>query len=170
MAFCSNCGTELTEGAKFCPNCGNPSESSQAKKEIVSESSSDCSIVLVSAGAATLNVTKALREILGVGLKEAKDIIDSAPCTIMEGLTMSDAKGNAQYLRECGAITAIKQNGKTIQEDTPPHFNTSTQENTIIENDNSEEGLSKWEKIALGVAGFAAFTGIWRGTADGDDI
>ena len=167
MAFCSNCGTELTEGAKFCPNCGNPSESSQAKKEIVSESSSDCSIVLVSAGAATLNVTKALREILGVGLKEAKDIIDSAPCTIMEGLTMSDAKGNAQYLRECGAITAIKQNGKTIHEDTPPHFNTSTQENTIIENDNSEEGLSKWEKVALGVAGFVAFTGICGGVADG---
>lgn len=82
MAFCSNCGTQLSDGTKFCPKCGNPTVNTQ---------------------------------------------------------------GNSSSSK----------------------FDVSTPKNTIIRNDNSEKSLSTWEKIALGVAGIVAFTGICGGFADG---
>ena len=113
MAFCSKCGTELMEGAKFCPKCGNPTGSSETK-EMAEENSANYCLELVSAGFAKLQVVKALREILDIGLKEAKDMVDSTPLEIAEGLTLTKAKEIASLLSTVGAKTIIKQNGKTI--------------------------------------------------------
>lgn len=128
MAFCSKCGTELTEGAKFCPKCGNPTGSSETK-EMVGGDSSNCSLELVSAGFAKLQVVKALREIFGIGLKEAKDMVDSTPLEIAKNLTLTEAKKIAIFLSTAGAKSIVKQNGKTIFIEEPSqNFNPQTEE------------------------------------------
>lgn len=113
MAYCSKCGTQLSDGAKFCPKCGNPTGSSETK-EMAEENSANYCLELVSAGFAKLQVVKALREILDIGLKEAKDMVDSTPLEIAEGLTLTKAKEIASLLSTVGAKTIVKQNGKTI--------------------------------------------------------
>lgn len=128
MAFCSKCGTELTEGAKFCPKCGNPTGSSETK-EMVGGDSSNCSLELVSAGFAKLQVVKALREIFGIGLKEAKDMVDSTPLEIAKNLTLTEAKKIASFLSTAGAKSIVKQNGKTIFIEEPSqNINPQTEE------------------------------------------
>jgi uncharacterized Zn finger protein (UPF0148 family) len=86
MAFCSKCGTELTEGAKFCPKCGESVQSTEEKPK---------------------SIVEAFKEGWQEGAKESQN------------------------------------------------------------NPSENESLSTWEKIALGVAGFVAFTGICGGVADG---
>ena len=86
MAFCSNCGTELTKGAKFCPKCGESVQSTEEKPK---------------------NIVDAFKEGWQEGAKKSQN------------------------------------------------------------NPSENESLSTWEKVALGVAGFVAFTGICGGVADG---
>lgn len=86
MAFCSNCGTELTKGAKFCPKCGESVQSTEEKPK---------------------NIVDAFKEGRQEGAKKSQN------------------------------------------------------------NPSENESLSTWEKVALGVAGFVAFTGICGGVADG---
>ena len=60
-------------------------------------------IVLKSAGAAKLQVVKAVKELTGLGLKEAKDIVDAAPKTVKEGVGKDEAEGIKKALEEAGA-------------------------------------------------------------------
>ena len=65
-------------------------------------------VVLKSAGAAKLQVVKAVKEACGLGLKEAKELVDGAPSTIKEGLAKADAEGLKKQLEEAGAEVELK--------------------------------------------------------------
>jgi large subunit ribosomal protein L7/L12 len=65
-------------------------------------------VVLNSAGAAKLQVVKAVKELTGLGLKEAKDIVDAAPKTVKEGVGKDEAEGIKKALEEAGAEVELK--------------------------------------------------------------
>ena len=65
-------------------------------------------VVLKSAGAQKLQVVKAVKEQTGLGLKEAKDMVDGAPSVIKEGLAKADAEGLKKQLEEGGAEVELK--------------------------------------------------------------
>ena len=65
-------------------------------------------VVLKSAGAAKLQVVKAVKEHCGLGLKEAKEMVDGAPSTLKEGLSKDDAEALKKALEEAGAEVELK--------------------------------------------------------------
>ena len=65
-------------------------------------------IILKSAGAAKLQVVKAVKELTGLGLKEAKDIVDAAPKAVKEGVSKDEAEGIKKALEEAGAEVELK--------------------------------------------------------------
>lgn len=65
-------------------------------------------VVLTSAGAAKLGVIKAVKEALGLGLKEAKDLVDGAPATVKEKVSKAEAEQLKATLEEAGAEVEIK--------------------------------------------------------------
>ena len=65
-------------------------------------------VVLKSAGAAKLQVVKAVKEACGLGLKEAKDLVDAAPSTLKEGLAKDEAESLKKTLEEAGAEIELK--------------------------------------------------------------
>ena len=65
-------------------------------------------VVLKAAGASKLQVIKVVREITGLGLKEAKDLVDGAPKTIKEGLSKADAEAMQKQLTDVGAEVELK--------------------------------------------------------------
>ncbi len=72
------------------------------------EEKSAFDVVLKSAGASKLQVVKAVKEACGLGLKEAKDLVDGAPSTIKEGLAKADAEALKKQLEEAGAEVELK--------------------------------------------------------------
>ena len=69
---------------------------------------SEFDVVLASAGDAKLKVVKAVRELTGLGLKEAKDIVDGAPSTIKEAVAKDEAEKMKAALEEVGATVELK--------------------------------------------------------------
>ncbi|MBD5366698.1 MAG: 50S ribosomal protein L7/L12 [Bacteroides sp.] len=65
-------------------------------------------VVLKSAGAAKLQVVKAVKELAGLGLKEAKELVDGAPSVVKEGLSKADAENLKKALEEAGAEVELK--------------------------------------------------------------
>lgn len=65
-------------------------------------------VILTSAGAAKLKVVKAVKELTGLGLKEAKDLVDGAPNPVKEGIAKDEAEGLKKQLEEAGAEVEIK--------------------------------------------------------------
>lgn len=65
-------------------------------------------VVLKSPGGAKLNVVKVVKNITGLGLKEAKDIVDGAPKSIKEGISKEEAESIKQQLEEAGAEVEVK--------------------------------------------------------------
>ena len=65
-------------------------------------------VVLKSAGAAKLQVVKAVKEACGLGLKEAKDMVDGAPSVVKEGLAKDEAESLKKVLEEAGAEVELK--------------------------------------------------------------
>ena len=65
-------------------------------------------VILKSAGAAKLQVVKAVKELTGLGLKEAKDIVDAAPKTVKEAVGKDEAEGIKKALEEAGAEVELK--------------------------------------------------------------
>ena len=74
----------------------------------VEEEQTEFNAVLTSAGDAKLAVIKVVREITGLGLKEAKDLVDSAPKAIKEGVTRDEADKIAAQVKEAGGTVEIK--------------------------------------------------------------
>ena len=72
------------------------------------EAPSEVNVVLASAGANKIPVLKLVREITGLGLKEAKDLVDGAPKAIKEGVKPEEAKEIKAQLEEAGATVEIK--------------------------------------------------------------
>ena len=65
-------------------------------------------VILAEAGAAKLQVVKAVKEACGLGLKEAKDLVDGAPSTIKEGLSKEEAENLKKAIEEAGAKVELK--------------------------------------------------------------
>ena len=72
------------------------------------EEKSEFNVVLTDAGANKVSVIKAVREITGLGLKEAKDLVDGAPKTIKEAMPKADAEAAKKKLEEAGAKAELK--------------------------------------------------------------
>jgi len=76
--------------------------------EAAAEEQTEFTVVLKEAGASKLAVVKAVKELTGVGLKEAKDIVDSAPSNIKEAISKDEAEGLKKALEEAGAVVELK--------------------------------------------------------------
>jgi large subunit ribosomal protein L7/L12 len=72
------------------------------------EEQTEFTVVLKDAGASKLAVVKAVKELTGLGLKEAKDMVDGAPANIKEGVTKAEAEGLKKSLEEAGAVVELK--------------------------------------------------------------
>ena len=72
------------------------------------EEKSSFDVVLKSAGSAKLQVVKAVKEACGLGLKEAKDMVDGAPSVVKEGLAKDEAESLKKTLEEAGAEVELK--------------------------------------------------------------
>ncbi|MFD2603111.1 MULTISPECIES: 50S ribosomal protein L7/L12 [Flavobacterium] len=65
-------------------------------------------VVLKDAGASKLGVVKAVKELTGLGLKEAKDLVDAAPTNVKEAVSKEEAEGLKKALEEAGAVVELK--------------------------------------------------------------
>ena len=74
----------------------------------VVEEKTEFNVVLLAAGANKVSVIKAVRELTGLGLKEAKDLVDGAPKNVKEGIAKADADAALKKLLEAGAQAEIK--------------------------------------------------------------
>ena len=72
------------------------------------EEQTEFTVVLESAGAEKIKVIKAVRELTGLGLKEAKEVVDGAPSTIKEGVDKAEAEAIKKALEEVGAAVVLK--------------------------------------------------------------
>lgn len=72
------------------------------------EEQSEFTVVLKEAGSSKLAVVKAVKELTGLGLKEAKDLVDSAPANVKEGVSKDEAEGLKKSLEEAGAVVELK--------------------------------------------------------------
>ena len=79
-----------------------------AAGEAAVEEKTSFDVVLKSAGAAKLQVVKAAKEALGLGLKEAKDLVDGAPCNVKEGVDKATAEAVKAALEAAGAEVEVK--------------------------------------------------------------
>ena len=76
--------------------------------EEAAEEKSEFDVILKAAGASKLAVVKLVKELTGLGLKEAKDIVDSAPKAVKEGISKDEAEGIKKSLEEAGAEVELK--------------------------------------------------------------
>ena len=74
----------------------------------VAEEQTEFNVMLLEAGANKVSVIKAVREITGLGLKEAKDVVDGAPKAVKEGVSKADAEAAKKKLEEAGAKVELK--------------------------------------------------------------
>ena len=72
------------------------------------EEQTEFTVVLAEAGANKVSVIKAVRELTGLGLKEAKDLVDGAPKPVKEGVAKADAEAAKKKLEEAGAKVEVK--------------------------------------------------------------
>jgi large subunit ribosomal protein L7/L12 len=72
------------------------------------EEKTEFTVMLLEAGANKVSVIKAVRELTGLGLKEAKDLVDGAPKPVKEGIAKADAEAAKKKLDEAGAKTELK--------------------------------------------------------------
>jgi large subunit ribosomal protein L7/L12 len=72
------------------------------------EEKTEFDVILADGGASKINVIKAVREATGLGLKEAKDLVDGAPKPVKEGISKADAEALKKKLEEAGAKVELK--------------------------------------------------------------
>jgi large subunit ribosomal protein L7/L12 len=72
------------------------------------EEKTEFTVMLLEAGANKVNVIKAVRELTGLGLKEAKDLVDGAPKPVKEGVNKADSDAAKKKLEEAGAKVEVK--------------------------------------------------------------
>jgi len=79
-----------------------------AAEAAVVEEKTSFDVILKDAGASKLAVVKLVKELTGLGLKEAKDVVDGAPAPIKEGVSKDEAEGLKKSLEEAGAVVELK--------------------------------------------------------------
>lgn len=75
---------------------------------VAEEAQTEFTVILKAAGASKLAVVKLVKELTGLGLKEAKDVVDSAPSNVKEGVSKDEAEGLKKSLEEAGAVVELK--------------------------------------------------------------
>lgn len=96
-------------GVKAAPVAMAPTAGPAADKvEEKKEEKTEFDVVLAAAGANKIQVIKAIREITGLGLKEAKDLVEAAPKTVKEAVSKADAEEMKKKLTEAGATVELK--------------------------------------------------------------
>ena len=75
---------------------------------VAAEEKTEFNVMLLETGANKVSVIKAVREITGLGLKEAKDLVDGAPKAVKEGMPKADAEAAKKKLEEAGAKAELK--------------------------------------------------------------
>ncbi len=93
-------GVSAAAAAVAAPAAGGAAEAAEEKTEF--------DVILKNAGASKLNVIKVVRAATGLGLKEAKDLVDNAPKTLKEAISKEDAEKLVAELKEAGAEAEIK--------------------------------------------------------------
>ena len=93
-------GVSAAAAAVAAPAAGGAAEAAEEKTEF--------DVILKDAGASKLNVIKVVREITGLGLKDAKDLVDNCPKTLKEAISKEDAEKLAAELKEAGAEAEVK--------------------------------------------------------------
>ncbi|MBQ3529082.1 MAG: 50S ribosomal protein L7/L12 [Oscillospiraceae bacterium] len=93
-------GVSAAAAAVAAPAAGGAAEAAEEKTEF--------DVVLKDAGASKLNVIKVVREITGLGLKDAKDLVDNCPKTLKEAVSKEDAEQMVAKLKEAGAEAEMK--------------------------------------------------------------
>ena len=96
-------GIEPAAAAVAVASGGGAAEGGEAAEE-----QSEFDVILKAAGASKLAVVKLVKELTGLGLKDAKDIVDSAPKAVKEGVTKDEAEGIKKSLEEAGAEVELK--------------------------------------------------------------
>ena len=79
-----------------------------ASEKITAEEKTEFDVVLAEAGASKMGVIKLVKEITGLGLKEAKELVDNAPKAIKEGVSKADAEDIKKKLEDAGAKVELK--------------------------------------------------------------
>jgi large subunit ribosomal protein L7/L12 len=85
-----------------------PAAGGAASTAAPAEEKTEFDVILVNPGANKINVIKVVREITGLGLKEAKDLVDGAPKPVKEGVSKEEAEKIKKKLEEAGATVEIK--------------------------------------------------------------
>ena len=85
-----------------------PAAGGGAGAAAAAEEQTEFTVVLAEVGANKVGVIKAVREITGLGLKEAKDLVDGAPKPVKEGIAKADAEAAKKKLEEAGAKAELK--------------------------------------------------------------
>ena len=93
-------GVSAAAAAVAAPAAGAAAEAAEEKTEF--------DVILKDAGASKLNVIKVVRAATGLGLKDAKDLVDNAPKTLKEAISKEDAEKLVAELKEAGAEAEIK--------------------------------------------------------------
>jgi len=85
-----------------------PAAGGAAAGGAAAEEKTEFTVVLAAAGENKVNTIKAVREVTGLGLKEAKDLVDGAPKPIKEGVNKADAEAIKKKMEEAGAKVEVK--------------------------------------------------------------
>ena len=93
-------GVSAAAAAVAAPAAGGAAEAAEEKTEF--------DVILKDAGASKLNVIKVVRAITGLGLKDAKDLVDNCPKTLKEAVSKEDAEKIVAELKEAGAVAEMK--------------------------------------------------------------
>ncbi len=93
-------GVSAAAAAVAAPAAGGAAEAAEEKTEF--------DVILKDAGASKLNVIKVVREITGLGLKDAKDLVDNCPKTLKEAVAKEEAEQIVAKLKEAGAEAELK--------------------------------------------------------------
>ena len=93
---------------KFGISAAMPAGAGAAAGAVAAEEKTSFNVMLQAAGEQKINVIKVVREVTGLGLKEAKDLVDGAPKVIKEGLKKEEAEELRQKLVEAGATVEIQ--------------------------------------------------------------
>ena len=101
---------ELVKAAeeKFGVSASAPVMVAGAAAGAAAEEKTEFDVVLANAGASKVKVIKVVREVTGLGLKEAKDLVDNAPKTLKEGVSKEEAEDMKAKLEETGATVEVK--------------------------------------------------------------
>ncbi|MFV0352759.1 MAG: 50S ribosomal protein L7/L12 [Oscillospiraceae bacterium] len=93
---------------KFGVSAAAPVAVAGAAAPAAAEEKSEFDVILVDAGGTKMQVIKVVKEVTGLGLKEAKDLVDNAPKPIKEGISKADADDLQKKLEEAGAKVEVK--------------------------------------------------------------